>query len=206
MTTYLYSKWINAPKDQPKEFYSELDAERYETRKVEVFSDDKLNYASATKSTCETRLGEIPVPPTNEITDDPEFDTKEISKEAFEEIWEKANDNFYSDPVRKRKVIKSLPFLKGRKKRSFEKAADSFMAIANLLFSSVIVSAVATPMSVIVKNIFSDSPKISIFDIEQLQAAIVENGPILITMCGVAVFLAWHFRKIALNIYDLLDS
>ncbi|SBS30479.1 hypothetical protein MSP8886_01826 [Marinomonas spartinae] len=171
-----------------------------------MFSDDELSYADATKSTGETRLGEIPVPPASEIMDDPEFDTKEISKEIFEEVWTKANDNFYSDPVRKRQAIKSLPFLKGRKKRSFEKAADSFMAIANKLFSVISLSIVAVPLSAIGKNIFSDSPKISIFDIDQLQAAIVANGPILITICGVATFFGWHFRKIALNIYDLLEN
>ena len=85
MSTYIYSKWRNSP----VEFYSELDGLRYEIRKVEVFQDGRLEYASKTGTTGETRLGIMPVPSIAEIMSQPEFDVKSITKQDFEEIWEK---------------------------------------------------------------------------------------------------------------------
>ncbi len=90
MSTYIYSKWKNNPAGSPSEFYSELDAFRYETRKVEVFQNSKLGYASNTMSSSGTILGIQPVPPATEIMKQPEFDIKSISKQDFEAMWTKA--------------------------------------------------------------------------------------------------------------------
>lgn len=90
MSTYIYSRWKNSPAGSPFEFYSELDSLRYETRKVEVFHGGKLGYASKNKASNNTQLGIIPVPSLLEIMDQHEFDVKPITKEDFEEIWEKA--------------------------------------------------------------------------------------------------------------------
>jgi len=46
MPSYIYSKWHDSPEDSPVEFYSELDDDRFETRKVEVFKDGSLGFAS----------------------------------------------------------------------------------------------------------------------------------------------------------------
>ncbi len=90
MSTYIYSKWKNSPAGSPVEFYSELDSARYETRKVEIFQNGKICYASQAKSTGETRLGITPVPPIAEIMSQPEFDIKTITKQEFENIWQQA--------------------------------------------------------------------------------------------------------------------
>ena len=90
MSTYIYSKWKNSPAGSPVEFYSELDGSRYETRKVEVFHGGKLGYASKNKTSNNTQLGIIPVPPLSEIMSQPEFEIKPITKEDFGVIWEKA--------------------------------------------------------------------------------------------------------------------
>lgn len=90
MATYIYSKWINSTQEYPIEFYSELDAFRNETRKVEVFRNGKLGYASKSISKFGTKLGIIPVPSMMEIKMQHEFNTKEICKEEFEDIWKKA--------------------------------------------------------------------------------------------------------------------
>lgn len=90
MSSYIYSKWKNAPVDSPVEFYSELDASRHETRKIEIFPNGKLGYASTTKSTLETRLGVTPVPSILEIRSQPEFEVKEISSQEFESKWKEA--------------------------------------------------------------------------------------------------------------------
>jgi hypothetical protein len=90
MSTYIYSKWKNSPAGSPIEFYSELDGARFETRKVEVFSNGKLGYASKIKVTDGTRLGITAVPSVSEIRSQPEFEVKEISKQIFETKWQEA--------------------------------------------------------------------------------------------------------------------
>lgn len=86
----MYSKWINAPADSPVEYYSELDPGRWETRKVEIFHDGRMSYASATQSTYDTRLGIVPVPSLQEIAAQPEFQVKSISADEFEVMWKRA--------------------------------------------------------------------------------------------------------------------
>lgn len=90
MASYIYSKWKQAQTGFPVEFYSELDAQRYETRKVEIFSDGRRAFAAHDQSTHGTRLGIIPVPPIAELKLNHEFDTKEIRQEVFEQQWQAA--------------------------------------------------------------------------------------------------------------------
>jgi hypothetical protein len=87
MSAYIYSKWKNSPAGSPVEFYSELDPNRYETRKVEVFANGQLGFASGTATTKGTRLGITPVPHISEILSQHEFEIKEISKKEFEVKW-----------------------------------------------------------------------------------------------------------------------
>ncbi len=87
MSTYIYSKWNNSPAGSPVEFYSELDPNRYETRKIEVFANGHLGFASVIKATEGTRLGITPVPQISEIRSQHEFDIKEIRKKDFEAKW-----------------------------------------------------------------------------------------------------------------------
>jgi hypothetical protein len=91
MSTYLYAKWKNAPADSPVEFYSELDATRWETRKVEVFPDGHMGYASSTKSSNDgTRLAIVALPSVDEIARQIEFEAKSISANEFEAVWKRA--------------------------------------------------------------------------------------------------------------------
>lgn len=91
MTTYLYAKWKNAPADSPVEFYSELDDARWEKRKVEVFPDGYLGYASSASSSNDgTRLAIVALPPLQEIARQIEFDARAISAEEFEAVWKRA--------------------------------------------------------------------------------------------------------------------
>lgn len=87
MASYIYSKWINNPSDCPAEFYSELDSKRLETRKIEIFKNGKVGFASSNKATKGTRLGIEPVPSINEIRSQAEFEVKEISKAEFDAKW-----------------------------------------------------------------------------------------------------------------------
>lgn len=91
MTTYLYAKWKSAPADSPVEFYSELDAARWEKRKVEVFPDGHMGYASSSSSSNDgTRLAIVALPPLSDIARQIEFEAREISAEEFESVWLRA--------------------------------------------------------------------------------------------------------------------
>ena len=92
MSSYIHSRWKNAPPDSPVEFFSEMDHSRWETRKVEVFTGGRLGYASKAKpSNGSTRLAIIPLPPLKEIASQIEFEVKEISADQFEIIWKRAS-------------------------------------------------------------------------------------------------------------------
>jgi hypothetical protein len=70
--------------------YSELDAQRWETRKVEVFVDGRMTYADSTTESGDTALGTEPIPTLTQIAADPQFQPVEISKAEFESVWTKA--------------------------------------------------------------------------------------------------------------------
>ncbi|MBD1227946.1 DUF6881 domain-containing protein [Xenorhabdus griffiniae] len=84
---YMKVYWKHSDDDYPIEIYSELDKDRYEVRKIEIFSNGKVNYAQEDKSTGSTILGEVPVPPINEINGDAQFEAAEITQEEFNSLW-----------------------------------------------------------------------------------------------------------------------
>ncbi|WP_226646126.1 DUF6881 domain-containing protein [Microbulbifer variabilis] len=90
MSSYIYSKWHNSPENCPVEFYSELNSDRFETRKVEIFKDGSLGFASQKASSKTTRLGIAAVPPIAEIANQAEFDIKTITPQQFEAKWKEA--------------------------------------------------------------------------------------------------------------------
>jgi len=66
---------------------SELDAQRYETRKLEFFSNGVVGFASVSTSSGDTVLGVVPGPPISEINADPQFSGTTISADQFEALW-----------------------------------------------------------------------------------------------------------------------
>jgi hypothetical protein len=86
---YIKVKWLHSNPDEPVLLYSELDKDRWETRKVEVFADGRMGFASATEATPSTgtRLSIEPLPTLNEIARDPQFQPVEITKDEFEKLW-----------------------------------------------------------------------------------------------------------------------
>lgn len=90
--TYLRVEWKHTHTDEPVMLYSELDEDRWEVRKVEVFADGRMTYADGTGSSGDTRLGEFQVPPIDEIAKDRVFAPVVISRAAFETVWKKATD------------------------------------------------------------------------------------------------------------------
>lgn len=84
---YIRVQWIHSHPGHPVELYSELDDGCWEIRKVEIFPDGRVGFASATETAHSTELGEATVPPLEEIAADPQFRPEEISKEEFERVW-----------------------------------------------------------------------------------------------------------------------
>jgi len=84
---YLKVLWIHDEPTEPVEMYVETDSDGWETRKVEVFRDGTLGFASAAESSNTTVLGEQPVPSIEEIAEDPQFRPVGITKDEFEHVW-----------------------------------------------------------------------------------------------------------------------
>lgn len=87
--TYIKVHWIHKNQDEPIELYSELDEDRYEVRKVEIFVNNTVGYVTNNYSYGETLLGECPIPSLESINSNPEFKAKSITKEEFFAIWNK---------------------------------------------------------------------------------------------------------------------
>ena len=90
--SYIRVQWLHAHPDEPVWLISELDDDRWETRKVEIFADGSKGYASKEEEVGGTFLGLAPVPPLREIAADPQFRPEEITKEEFEGIWRARRD------------------------------------------------------------------------------------------------------------------
>jgi hypothetical protein len=87
---YIKVRWKHDDPSHPILLYSELDDERSEVRKVEVFSDGSAGYADHATSRGTTFLGFVPIPTLSEIAAIPEFEPVAITKDEFEAAWLKA--------------------------------------------------------------------------------------------------------------------
>lgn len=85
--TYLMVKWVLSVPEDPCVLYSELDEQRMERRKIEVYRDGRWGFADEHEEVGESRLGEAPVPTVDCLNADPEFEAAEIDEEEFEKMW-----------------------------------------------------------------------------------------------------------------------
>jgi hypothetical protein len=89
---YLKVQWHHEDPEEPVVLYSEIDVQRYETRKIEEFADGRLDHADAARETGTTFLGEAPIPSLDEIDEQDEFTPVEITQEEFELVWQRATN------------------------------------------------------------------------------------------------------------------
>ena len=87
---YVKVQWHHEFPDDPIAYYSELDDDRYETRKVQIYRDGHMEWADTGHETDTAGLSEIAFPPLDEIAADPEFTPEEIDAQQFEEVWRQA--------------------------------------------------------------------------------------------------------------------
>ena len=88
MMHYLKVRWIHSAKDDPVLLYSEIDSERWEHRKIELFADGTAIFADAHEEHGDTGLSTEPLPSIKDIASDPQFEPVEISRAEFEQAWE----------------------------------------------------------------------------------------------------------------------
>ena len=82
---YIDVVWKQTNPDYPIRICSELDGEGWEQRKIEIFMDGRLSYASKLEENGPAALGLEPVPSISEIQKNQEFEAKEITAQEFEQ-------------------------------------------------------------------------------------------------------------------------
>ena len=70
--------------------YSELDENRNELRKVEVYRDGRRDFSDGSSSTGNTKLSEEPILPILDINQDAQFEAFSIQQEEFDAVWKNA--------------------------------------------------------------------------------------------------------------------
>ncbi|RYZ79259.1 MAG: hypothetical protein EOP06_27520 [Proteobacteria bacterium] len=90
---YTFVEWMHSYEDEPTHLYYELDEQRYEQRKVEVFRDGAMQYTGVLHECDSTFLSPEPHPTLEEISLDPEFKIQEITRAEFDQVWGKALNN-----------------------------------------------------------------------------------------------------------------
>lgn len=69
--------------------FSEIDDDRNETRKIEIYKDKSIGYAYEDVEYGPTGLSELPLLEIDEINEDDGLEAEEISSELFERAWTK---------------------------------------------------------------------------------------------------------------------
>ena len=86
---YIFVKWKHDDPRDPVSIYSEIDAEQWEHRKVEVFRCGQRGFADQNEEVGGSRLGLEPWPDLDKLGAEAEFEISEITKTEFEEVWSK---------------------------------------------------------------------------------------------------------------------
>jgi hypothetical protein len=87
---YSRLKWSHSSPTEPVEILSEHDDDGWERRKIEVFADGSVCYASESESVGGSKLSLIPRPPDEEVASEPEFSVVEMTQVDFEVAWNQA--------------------------------------------------------------------------------------------------------------------
>ncbi len=84
---YIDVGWLHDDDTEPVRLLSEIDADGYEVRKIEIYRDGRAEYADAERSTGNAILGEREVPADNEIAADGQFRLNPTTGDQFERAW-----------------------------------------------------------------------------------------------------------------------
>lgn len=95
-------EYIKAKSAQPSDFgddtwYFEIDSDRFETRKVILFSNGQYEWTDGNHETDRTWISGVPMPPFDEMVAQEGFVTQQISAVDFEAVWRKAQFDAFPD-------------------------------------------------------------------------------------------------------------
>ncbi|WP_067468308.1 DUF6881 domain-containing protein [Nocardia amamiensis] len=87
---YLKAQWHHNFTDEPVEMFSEIGDDGFEVRKVEIFSDGRMDWADAGRGTGTTTLSRMPIPMVDEINEQVEYSALAVDAREFETVWLRA--------------------------------------------------------------------------------------------------------------------
>ena len=93
VTTHFVSHWHHTNAYDPVTFFFELDDERYEMRRVEVFADGRRLRSDRIDPDAECSLSWEPMPMLAEIQAQEEFSAEVIDAAHFEHAWDEAGSS-----------------------------------------------------------------------------------------------------------------
>jgi len=85
--TYLRVEWIHDSDDEPVLLFSELDRDRMELRKIEIYRSGRADRCDQQSRSGTTMLSVEPIPAIEEIASDSQFLPVEIARQEFESVW-----------------------------------------------------------------------------------------------------------------------
>ncbi|MCC2960463.1 hypothetical protein LK540_08465 [Massilia sp. IC2-278] len=94
--TYLKVRWLHDDPACPVLLLSELDEHRYEVRKAEIYAGGRIDIASAQEQVGHAELGQVAVPPEEEIASDRAFSVEPMDRAEFEQAWAEARSRAHS--------------------------------------------------------------------------------------------------------------
>ena len=80
-------RWKHQSSHDPVILLSEIDSNRFEVRKVEIYADGRMGFANENASAEDTVLGEKAISSASEIARDSQFLVASINVQEFEEVW-----------------------------------------------------------------------------------------------------------------------
>lgn len=84
---YISIDWKHNFADEPIKIYSEMDSEGWEKRKIEIFADGSMAFASPESHFGDSYLSEAQLPSLSEINSDPQFRGRKIEQTEFGRLW-----------------------------------------------------------------------------------------------------------------------
>jgi hypothetical protein len=88
--SWLHVAWVSASDDEPVEWYDEVDVLRWSIRCVRKFRNGSVKAYSYASPDWRSEMPDQPIPPLEEINENPDFVARAISKQEFELAWEGA--------------------------------------------------------------------------------------------------------------------
>lgn len=85
--SFIKVQWIHDDEDDPIFYFCELDMERYESRRVEVFKDGRHVSMDHAAMDALQPLEVYPVPAIDELNSMGPFRAEEIGSQEFERVW-----------------------------------------------------------------------------------------------------------------------